>query len=295
MERIVTRHYSLFLPLLFCLSAQPLPISAQKPEEKSPCRIIYVPTEEEVVEKMLDMASVNKETADVLRSINRMIDLANAEKSKKALDPLSFKNVFTGNLTNLTPGQRKELEDALGKVNKAIDKINTENTRKAPHVTLTDVLSGKCEYASPAVVALLKELQKKSDVVYDLGCGDGRIVCIAARKFGTRGVGVDIDPQRIKDCMESMKKYGVTKEQAEFRLGDALKVKDLDKANVVTFYMLPEFMEKLEPQVKKLRPGTRLVAHDYPFPNMKPDQIVEFQGPYREHTLYLWVIRDDGK
>lgn len=149
-----------------------------------------------------------------------------------------------------------------------------------------------------SVVKKMLDMAKvtKDDLVYDLGCGDGRIVCMAARDYKAKGVGVDIDPARIKDCMETMKKFKVTKDQVEFRQGDALKVKDLEKATVVTFYMLPEFMEKLEPQVlKRLKPGTRLVAHDYPFPNMKPDQVVEFQGPNREHTLYLWTIREQKK
>jgi ubiquinone/menaquinone biosynthesis C-methylase UbiE len=132
---------------------------------------------------------------------------------------------------------------------------------------------------------------KKEDVVYDLGCGDGRIVCMAAKKFGAKGVGVDIDPARIKECLETMKKYGVTKEYVDIRQGDALKVRDLEKATVVMFYMLPEFMEKLEPQVlKRLKPGTRLVAHDYPFPNLKAEQVIDFKGPNREHTLYLWTV-----
>jgi ubiquinone/menaquinone biosynthesis C-methylase UbiE len=132
---------------------------------------------------------------------------------------------------------------------------------------------------------------KKEDIVYDLGCGDGRIICMAAKKFGAKGVGVDIDPARIKDCLETMKKYGVTKQTVDIRQGDALRVKDLEKATVVMFYMLPEFMEKLEPQVlKRLKPGTRLVAHDYPFPNLKAEQVIEFKGPSREHTLYLWTV-----
>lgn len=134
---------------------------------------------------------------------------------------------------------------------------------------------------------------KKGDVVYDLGCGDGRIVCTAAKK-GAKAVGVDIDPARIKDCMETMKKFGVTEKEVEFRQGNALKVKDLSNATVVTFYMLPEFMEKLEPQLKNLKPGTRLVAHDYPFPNLKADEVIDYRGPSRTHTLYLWVLKGDG-
>lgn len=283
--------------LLLTLAALPFSLHAQdkRKDDPIPCRVIYVPTDVEVVEKMLDMANVNKDMTDILRSINRMVDLANADKKKKMLAPLNFKDIFAGKLTNLSADQQKELADALAKVNKAIDKINGDNTRPAPHFTMAEVLSGKCDYAAPSVVSLLKRLQEKSDIVYDLGCGDGRIVCIAATKYGARGVGVDIDPARIKDCAETMKKYNVSDKEAEFRLGDALKVKDLNKASVITFYMLPEFMEKLEPQVLKLKPGTRLVAHDYPFPNLKPDQIVEFKGPHREHTLYLWTLREPAK
>ncbi len=136
---------------------------------------------------------------------------------------------------------------------------------------------------------------KKDDIVFDLGCGDGRIVVTAAKKYGCKGVGVDIDPARIKDSLEVMRKAGVGKELVDIRQGDALKVKDLERATVVMFYMLPEFMEKLEPQIKKrLKPGTRVVAHDYPFPNMKPDQVVEFEvaGAGRPKMLYMWTIRE---
>ena len=145
------------------------------------------------------------------------------------------------------------------------------------------------------VVKKMLEMAKvtKDDIVYDLGCGDGRICCMAARDFGAKAVGIDIDPARIKDCMETMKKYKVTMDQVEIRQGDALKVKDLERATVIMFYMLPEFMEKLEPQVlKRLKPGTRLVAHDFKFPNLPPDVTVEFRGPEMEHTLYMWTIKE---
>jgi precorrin-6B methylase 2 len=135
----------------------------------------------------------------------------------------------------------------------------------------------------------------KKDVVYDLGCGDGRIVAMAAKKFGCKGVGVDIDPPRIKDSKETVKKYGV-EDLVEIRQGDALKVKDLEKASVIMLYMLPEFMTKLEPIAKKkLKAGSRIVAHDYAFPNWKPETTVEFKGPNREHTLYLFVVKGDDK
>jgi ribosomal protein L11 methylase PrmA len=154
-------------------------------------------------------------------------------------------------------------------------------------------------YPTPQVVVdKMLDLVKvtKDDIVYDLGCGDGRIVCTAAKKFGAKGVGVDIDPIRIKECADTMKNFGVTKEQVEIRQGDALKVKDLERATVIVFYMLPEFMEKLEPQViKRLRPGTRLVAHDYPLPNLKADDMIEFAGPDRNHTLFVWTIKAPKK
>jgi SAM-dependent methyltransferase len=131
----------------------------------------------------------------------------------------------------------------------------------------------------------------KKDVVFDLGCGDGRIVATAAKKYGAKGVGVDIDPERIKDSKKTLKKFDV-EGMVDIREGDALKVKDLDRASVIMLYMLPPFMEKLEPQVKKLKPGTRIVAHDFAFPNWKADVTVDFQGPARIHHLYMWTVPD---
>jgi cyclopropane fatty-acyl-phospholipid synthase-like methyltransferase len=138
---------------------------------------------------------------------------------------------------------------------------------------------------------------KKTDVVYDLGCGDGRIVVSAAKKYGCKGVGVDIDPDRIKDSLETLRKAKVGKDLVDIRQGDALKVKDLENASVIMLYMLPEFMEKLEPQMKKrLKPGTRIVAHDYPFPNMEPEQVVEFNtGGTRPKFLYMWIVPEPKK
>lgn len=139
---------------------------------------------------------------------------------------------------------------------------------------------------------------KKGDVVFDLGCGDGRIVAMAAKKFGTRGVGVDLNPERIRECMDTIKKYGVEsyvdKGMLEYRLGDALRVPDLKDATVIMLYMLPEFMDLLEPIARRtLKPGARIVSHDYRWHNKdwEPDQVVEFKGPTRTHTLYLWTVK----
>ena len=131
----------------------------------------------------------------------------------------------------------------------------------------------------------------EKDKVFDLGCGDGRVVATAAKKYGAKGVGVDIDPERIKDSLATLKKMDVEK-LVEIRQGDALKVKDLEDATVVMLYMLDEFMGKLELIAKKRLPkGARIVAHDFKFPNWKPDQVVEFQGPDRSHTLYMWTVK----
>ena len=142
----------------------------------------------------------------------------------------------------------------------------------------------------PSVVVEMLEFAGvgKNDVVYDLGCGDGRIVVTAAKKYGARGIGVDIDPVRVKEARELAKKEGV-EHLVEIRLGDALAVPDIDKATVVATYMLPEFMARMEPHLRKnLKAGTRIVAHDYPLPNWKPDAEKTVHGQSWEHRLYLW-------
>jgi uncharacterized protein (TIGR03000 family) len=144
------------------------------------------------------------------------------------------------------------------------------------------------------VVEKMLELAKvtKQDVVFDLGCGDGRIVVAAASKFGARGVGIDLDPERVKEAQANVDKAKVG-ELVEIRKGDALKVEDLGNATVVMLYMLPEFMKQLKPIVlKECKPGTRIVAHDYPFPDWPPQRTValETAGRIGPHTLYLWVV-----
>jgi SAM-dependent methyltransferase len=140
------------------------------------------------------------------------------------------------------------------------------------------------------------------DVVFDLGCGDGRIIAMAAKKYNTRGVGIDLNPQRIKECMDTIKKYDVEplvdKGLIEYRLGNALTVPDFNQASVVMLYMLPEFMDLLKPIAQKsLKPGTRIVSHDYRWrdTDWEPEQTINFQGPSRMHTLYLWTVKAPKK
>ncbi len=140
------------------------------------------------------------------------------------------------------------------------------------------------------VVAKMLEMAEvtKDDLVYDLGCGDGRIVVAAAKKCGCKAVGFDIDPKRIAEAKENVKKNNcgrlVTIEQKDiFEL-------DLSKANVITLYLLPSLNVKLIPQLEKLKPGSRIVSHDFDMRGVEPDQKIEVAPKDgRSHTVYLWT------
>jgi ribosomal protein L11 methylase PrmA len=137
----------------------------------------------------------------------------------------------------------------------------------------------------------------KDDVIFDLGCGDGRILYMAAKKFGTRGVGLDINPERIKEAMDQAAKFDVGT-LVEIRHGDALKPKDLSDATVVVMYMFPEFMNLWQPIAKeKLKPGTRILSHDYEWNvgNWPPDQTATVRSSTREHKVHMWTVKDKNK
>jgi len=130
-----------------------------------------------------------------------------------------------------------------------------------------------------------------SDVVYDLGCGDGRIVIAAALKFGARGVGVDIDPMLVARAQAEARAAGVA-DRATFAVQDAMTV-DVTPATVVTLYLLAASNAKLRPILtKQLRPGARIVSHNYPIGDWEPQRVDTFtdaRGSTR--TLFLWTIR----
>lgn len=130
------------------------------------------------------------------------------------------------------------------------------------------------------------------DVVYDLGCGDGRLVITAARKYGARGVGVDIEPERISESQANAKAAGV-ESLVTFRLQDAMTV-DVSEATVVTLYLLSSSNLKLRPMLtRQLRPGSRVVSHAFSMGDWKPEKVETFtdaNGSTR--TLFLW--RTDG-
>jgi precorrin-6B methylase 2 len=124
----------------------------------------------------------------------------------------------------------------------------------------------------------------KNDIVYDLGCGDGRIPVTAAKKYGARGVCIDIDPQRIKDATENVKKNNVG-HLVRIVQGD-LFAQDISEASVVTLYLLPVLNLKLMPTLKQLKPGTRIVSQSFDMGDWKADKEVDVNG----RRVYLWTI-----
>ena len=125
----------------------------------------------------------------------------------------------------------------------------------------------------------------KDDVVYDLGCGDGRIVIAAAKEYGARGVGIDINPERIKEARENASKAVVT-DRVTFATQDLFET-DLSNATVVTLYLLPAVNLKLRPKLfEELRPGARVVSHSFDMGDWKPDQTATVDG----RKIYYWVM-----
>jgi SAM-dependent methyltransferase len=126
------------------------------------------------------------------------------------------------------------------------------------------------------------------DVVYDLGCGDGRMVIAAAKKYGTRGVGVDLDPARIREARANAKQAGV-ESLVTFKVEDLFQT-DLREATVVLLYLLPELNRRLKPKLfAQLQPGARVVSHDWDMgKDWPPDQYVKLGGD----GIYLWVMPD---
>ncbi|GGI73305.1 hypothetical protein GCM10007973_07820 [Polymorphobacter multimanifer] len=125
----------------------------------------------------------------------------------------------------------------------------------------------------------------KNDVLFDLGSGDGRIPITAAKKFGTRSVGIDINPERIAEANAKAKEAGVTN-LVEFRNEDLFEV-DFSSATVVTLYLLPQLNLKLRPKLlSSLKPGTRIVSHAFDMSDWKPEREETFEG----RTVYLWTV-----
>ncbi|MBL1177799.1 MAG: class I SAM-dependent methyltransferase [Pantanalinema sp. GBBB05] len=145
----------------------------------------------------------------------------------------------------------------------------------------------------PTPTAVVNEMLRlanvqSDDVVYDLGSGDGRIVITAAQERGARGIGIDINPQRIREANENAQKAGVT-DRVQFRQADLFET-DFRDATVVTLYLLPDLNLKLRPKLlRELKPGTRIVSHAFDMGDWKPEKVVEVEG----RTVYYWVVPEN--
>ncbi|MGH7931417.1 MAG: SAM-dependent methyltransferase, partial [Candidatus Binatia bacterium] len=146
----------------------------------------------------------------------------------------------------------------------------------------------------PVVLRMLEVAEfKKGDVLYDMGSGDGRIVINAAKKYGVRGIGIDLNPELVEKARANAVQEGVS-HLVEFRAADGLTV-DISEATVVTLYMFKWFNNQLRPKLQKLQPGSRVIAHDFDIDDWQPTR-VEYVNPSEPasseftepRTLYIW-------
>jgi SAM-dependent methyltransferase len=164
----------------------------------------------------------------------------------------------------------------------------TREKPEVPYVPTTD----------EAVQAMLKLAGvKKTDIVYDLGCGDGRIVIAAAKTYGAHGVGVDIDPVRIQEAKENAKKAGV-EDLVRFEENDLFKA-DFHEATVVTLFLLPNVNLRLRPKLlAELKPGTRIVSNTFDMGDWKPDKeqtLDDVDDFSLSRKFYLWTVPERAK
>ncbi|MBA7684172.1 hypothetical protein ES703_92562 [subsurface metagenome] len=184
--------------------------------------------------------------------------------------------------------QNKELQEVIDELLKKLsgegEEVKKEvGTNREPDVhfvpTPQDVVDKMLELANV----------KKDDLVYDLGCGDGRIVVTVAKRYGCKAVGYDIDPQRVKESLENVEKNNVG-HLVRIEQKDIFTL-DLSKANIITLYLLPSLNVKLIPQLEKLKAGSRIVSHDFAMEGIRPDKVVKLTSDEDddEHEVYLWT------
>nr|ADN14896.1 putative RNA methylase [Gloeothece verrucosa PCC 7822] len=143
----------------------------------------------------------------------------------------------------------------------------------------------------PTIVSAMLDLAEitKDDVLYDLGCGDGRIVITAAQKYHIPAVGIDLDPQRIADARNNAIQAGVS-HQVNF-LSQNLFESDFSQATVITLYLLPHLNLKLRPLLwQQLKPGSRIISRDFDMEDWPPSKIVDLQVEEEDIKLYSWVV-----
>jgi SAM-dependent methyltransferase len=168
----------------------------------------------------------------------------------------------------------------------ATPKTSTQKTTTPPKLDVPYVPTPQ-----PVVDAMLKLANvTEKDVLYDLGCGDGRIVITAAKDYGATATGFDLNPERISEANANAKEADVT-DKVKFVQGDLFKV-DYRPATVVTLYLLPTVNMKLRPMLlEQLKPGTRIVSHAFDMGDWKPDETIQVEGS----TIYLWTVPEKKK
>ncbi len=146
-----------------------------------------------------------------------------------------------------------------------------------------------------AVVAEMLSMAevKGDDVLYDLGSGDGRIPITAAKRFGTRGVGIDLNPVRVKEANENAEKEGVT-DKVRFIEGDIFEA-DFSEATVVTLYLLPQVNLRLRDTILDMKPGTRVVSHNYDMGTWAPEKTKTIKVNGTDHYVYFWRVPENKK
>lgn len=159
--------------------------------------------------------------------------------------------------------------------------LSVASAQTPPHLDVPYVPS-----PNPVVEGMLKLAGVKSgDTVYDLGCGDGRIVITAAKTYGAKGVGVDINPERIEEARANAKSARV-EDKVKFEENDLFKA-NIANATVVTLYLLPDVNVRLKPKLlKELKPGTRIVSHSFDMGDWKPEKDELIEGRH----IYLWTV-----
>jgi cyclopropane fatty-acyl-phospholipid synthase-like methyltransferase len=260
-----------------------------------PNRVIE--SQKNVVENKVD-SLVKIEQADVFT-----LDLSNANVVTLYLLP-SLNVKLIPQLEKLKPGSRivsHDFDMEGVKPDKVVKVYSDVDNRQHTVYLWTTPLNKELKYIREpdilyvptpmAVVDKMLELAqvKKSDLVYDLGCGDGRIVIAAAKKYGCKAVGYDINPERVKQSRANVDTNDVG-DLVKIEQADIFKL-DLSDANVITLYLLPSLNVQLIPQLEKLKPGSRIVSHDFDMRGVKPDKVVKItpEDSYREHEVYLWT------
>jgi len=203
----------------------------------------------------------------------------------------NLKNLLTEEMLKVVELQARN-EELLATIDELLKKLGGEAEEVKKEVEQNRTPDVVFVPTPQDVVDKMLELAdvKKEDLVYDLGCGDGRIVVTVAKRFGCKAIGYDIDPNRVKESLENVAKNNVG-HLVRIEQKDIFTL-DLSKANVITLYLLPELNVKLIPQLEKLKPGSRIVSHDFAMEGVKPDKVVTLTSNKNqfEHTIYLWTL-----